>query len=99
MCVDHSFLLIALTTDNIPVRFPFGPSLSGIGSRRFAFLMKLEPKNTTARLEGAHACTVGTLHMRDTTLLELLEINGNSPSKCALGRLSELRQRLLAFSL
>ncbi len=81
----------SLSADHIPVHVPFfGPSLGGHGSRRFAFVVRLEPKNTTARFKGAHACTVGTLHKRDTTLLKTLEINGNYPRKCAFGPLGGL---------
>lgn len=42
--------LARFPADNIPVRFPFSPSFSGIGCRRFAFVVRLEPQNPTTWL-------------------------------------------------
>src|SRR5947207_2668508 len=73
--------------DNIPVCFPFssGPSLSGLGRVRFAFVVRLEAQNSAARRKRPCSPTVGTLHKRDTTLLKTLEVNGNHPEKRAFG--------------
>src|SRR5712691_11095561 len=90
---------IALSSRNTPVRLPFGPSLSGIRSNRFAFVVRLESQGSSMWFEGAQSFTVGTFHQRNTTLQKPLEVNGNSPRKRAFGRFGRLRHRLLDSAL
>jgi hypothetical protein len=66
---------IALSANHVPVRFPLGPSLSGIGSSRFAFVVRLEPQDPTMWFQGARRGTIGTFHERNTTLQKTLEGN------------------------
>ncbi len=54
--------------DNIPDRINPRPSWFGIGSIRFAFVVRLEPQDPSTRFEGARACTVGTFHERNATV-------------------------------
>ena len=76
---------LSLSSDHIPVCFPFPPSPSsgGHGSVRFAFVVRLEAQNSAARRKGPRSPTIGTLHKRDTTLLKTHNVNGNHPEKRA----------------
>ena len=58
----------SLTAHNIPVRINPGPSLSGIGSRRFALVVGRKPQDSIARGERARACAVGAFHQLDAAL-------------------------------
>ena len=72
---------------HVPIRFPSGPSLSGIGSRPFASVMRLEPQDSTMWFKGAHCPTVGAFHQAGGAFLKLLEFDRNHhPGKCAFGR-------------
>ena len=81
--------------DNIPDRINPRPSWFGIGSIRFAFVVRLEPQDPSTRFEGARACTVGTFHERNATVQKTREINGNHPRKRACGGFGGLRLRRL----
>ena len=86
-----------LTSDHIPVCFPFPPSppSSGIRNVRFAFVVRLEAQNSTAWRKGPYSPTARTLYKRDTTLLKTLEGNVNDPRKRAFVRCGDFGHRLL----
>ncbi len=75
----------ALPANHFPDRFALDPSWFGIGSSRFAFVVRLEPQDPTMWFEGARRGTIGTFHERNTTLQKTLEVNGNHPRKRAFG--------------
>src|SRR5262249_23871987 len=83
-----------LTADNTPVRFPPGPSLSGIGSRRFAFVVRLESQAPLMGFESARRSTLGTFHERNPTRQKTLEGNVDHPRKLAFGRCGGWQRRL-----
>ena len=82
-----------LTSDHIPVCFPFppGPSPGGHGSVRFPFLVRFEAQHSTTWRKGPCSPAAGTLHKRDTALLKTLEGNGNDSGKRAVDRCDRLR--------
>src|SRR5712692_3208071 len=80
------FLVVnTLPSNHIPVHFFHGPSLSGIGSSRFAFVVGLEPQDPTMRFEGARSSTARTFNKVCGTRQKTLKIDGNDPGKRAFG--------------
>ena len=77
----------SLTAHNIPVRINPGPSLSAIGSRRFALVVGRKPQDSIARGERARACAVGTFHQLDAALQKTLCFDLHKTKKGAFGRL------------
>ena len=75
-----------LTADNIPVRFPLGPSLSGIRRIRFALLVRGEPEHALEWRERTRSSTVRTFDKMRAALLKTFEFDGNHPRKRAFGR-------------
>jgi hypothetical protein len=45
-----------------PNPFPLDPSGFGIGSSRFAFVVRLEPQNSTTQRQGAQSLTIGAFN-------------------------------------
>src|SRR6266571_1714979 len=87
-----------LLSDDFPDRFAHGPSSPGIGSVRFAYVVRLEAQNSTAWRKGPYSPTARTLHTRNTALLKTLEVDEQGPRKRAFvrcgGRLLRLLLRL-----
>src|SRR5437899_10935173 len=85
---EEAFCLLAspvLSSNHFPGGFPLSPSLSGIGSIRFAFVVRLEPQDPTTRFEGARCPTVGTFYQLDAAVQNPLEFDGTHPGNRALG--------------
>src|SRR5260370_3715210 len=59
----------ASSSNHVPVRFSPSPSLFGVGSLRFTFVLRLDSQDSTMRFEGPHPCTGGTLHKCGASLL------------------------------
>ena len=80
-----------LSSNHFPGGFTPSPSWLGIGSMRFAFLVRPKPKHVLVQRERACSGTIGTFNQSYATVQKTLKFDGNHSRKRAFGCFACLR--------